>query len=267
MESLKELYKIGNGPSSSHTMGPKRAAERFAERCREVDTYRVTLYGSLAATGKGHLTDVAILSVLQPLAPTEIVWKPDIVLPFHPNGMLFEGLKGGAVIDSWTIYSIGGGALANETSRLDLPRSIYPLTTIAQIKQWCYDEGKTYWEYVNDCEGPEIWDYLDKIWTQMCETIQNGLNNDGVLPGGLKVARKASTYWVKSKSYTDSLKSRAKIYHLRFVRRRPRGTLPPGDLARFPAHPYPPGPCHGGSLRQHRQDELLDLGCRGRLSG
>ena len=212
MESLKELYKIGNGPSSSHTMGPKRAAERFAERCREVGTYRVTLYGSLAATGKGHLTDVAILSVLQPLAPTEIVWKPDIVLPFHPNGMLFEGLKGGAVIDSWTIYSIGGGALANETSRLDLPRSIYPLTTIAQIKQWCYDEGKTYWEYVNDCEGPEIWDYLDKIWTQMCETIQNGLNNDGVLPGGLKVARKASTYWVKSKSYTDSLKSRAKIY-------------------------------------------------------
>ena len=207
MESLKELYKIGNGPSSSHTMGPKRAAERFAERCREVDTYRVTLYGSLAATGKGHLTDVAILSVLQPLAPTEIVWKPDIVLPFHPNGMLFEGLKGGAVIDSWTIYSIGGGALANETSRLDLPRSIYPLTTIAQI-----NEGKTYWEYVNDCEGPEIWDYLDTIWTQMCRTIEQGLNNDGVLPGGLKVARKASTYWVKSKSYTDSLKSRAKIY-------------------------------------------------------
>ncbi len=95
MESLKELYKIGNGPSSSHTMGPKRAAERFAERCRNVDAYRVTLYGSLAATGKGHLTDVAILSVLEPVAPTEIVWKPEVVLPFHPNGMLFEGLKEG----------------------------------------------------------------------------------------------------------------------------------------------------------------------------
>ncbi len=121
MESLKELYKIGNGPSSSHTMGPKRAAERFAERCREVDAYRVTLYGSLAATGKGHLTDVAILSVLQPLAPTEIIWKPEITLPFHPNGMLFEGLKGGAVVDSWTIYSVGGGALANEASRLEDP--------------------------------------------------------------------------------------------------------------------------------------------------
>lgn len=212
MESLKELYKIGNGPSSSHTMGPKRAAERFVERCRNVDAYRVTLYGSLAATGKGHLTDVAILSVLQPVAPTEIVWKADIVLPFHPNGMLFEGIKEGKVVDSWTIYSIGGGALANETSRLEVPRSIYPLTTITDIKNWCYNEGKTFWEYVNDCEGPEIWDYLDTIWTQMCETIQNGLNNDGVLPGGLKVARKASTYWVKSKSYNDSLKSRAKIY-------------------------------------------------------
>ena len=80
MESLKELYKIGNGPSSSHTMGPKKAAERFAERCHDADAYRVTLYGSLAATGKGHLTDAAILSVLEPLAPTEIVWKPEVVL-------------------------------------------------------------------------------------------------------------------------------------------------------------------------------------------
>lgn len=212
MESLKELYKIGNGPSSSHTMGPRKAAERFAARCTDADAFRVTLYGSLAATGKGHLTDVAILSVLTPVAPTEIVWKPDVVQSFHPNGMQFEGLKAGKVADSWTIYSIGGGALANETSRLEGPSSIYPLTTISEIKEWCCREGKTYWEYVNDCEGAEIWDYLDTIWTTMCDTIQRGLNNDGVLPGGLKVARKASTYWVKSKSYTDSLKSRAQIY-------------------------------------------------------
>ena len=212
MESLKELYRIGSGPSSSHTMGPKKAAERFAERSRDVDSYRVTLYGSLAATGKGHLTDVAILSVLEPAAPTRIVWKPEVVLPFHPNGMQFEGLKGDEVVDSWTIYSVGGGALANEASRLETPRSIYPLSTISEIKEWCYHEGKTFWEYVSDCEGPEIWDYLDTVWETMCATIQRGLNNDGVLPGGLKVARKASTYWVKSKSYTDSLKSRAQIY-------------------------------------------------------
>ena len=212
MESLKELYKIGNGPSSSHTMGPKRAAEQFAARCPQADAYRVTLYGSLAATGKGHLTDAAIRSVLEPVAPTEIVWKPDVTRPFHPNGMLYEGVRNGEVVDNWTIYSIGGGALANETTRTETPRKVYPMTTITEIKRWCYDEGKTYWEYVDDCEGPEIWDYLDHIWTVMCETIQRGLNNDGVLPGGLKVARKASTYWVKSKSYTDSLSSRAKIY-------------------------------------------------------
>ena len=212
MESLRELYKVGCGPSSSHTMGPKRAAEQFAERTVGAEAYRVTLYGSLAATGKGHLTHSAILSVLEPIAPTEIVWKADVVLDFHPNGMLFEALKGNEVIDSWRIFSVGGGSLANENTVAAAPESIYPLTTIQEIKQWCYDEGKTYWEYVEQCEGPEIWDFLDNIWTVMCETVQRGLNNDGVLPGGLKIARKASTYYVKSKSYTDSLSSRAKIY-------------------------------------------------------
>lgn len=212
MESLKELFKIGNGPSSSHTMGPKKAAELFLQRCPDAESYRVTLYGSLAATGKGHLTDTAILASMTPHAPAEIVWRPDIVPAFHPNGMLFEGLRGGKTIDSWTIYSIGGGALANETTQLEVPRSIYPMTTISEIKEWCYREGKTFWEYVDDCEGPEIWDYLDTVWTTMCETIRQGLNNDGVLPGGLKVARKAATYFVKSKSYSGSLASRAKIY-------------------------------------------------------
>lgn len=212
MESLRELFKIGHGPSSSHTMGPRKAAIQFAEHCPGVDAYRVTLYGSLAATGKGHLTDEAILAVLRPLAPTEIVWRADTVLPFHPNGMLFEGLRGGEVVDSWTIFSVGGGALANETTRQEKTPDIYPLTTIAEIKEWCYREGKTFWEYVGDCEGPEIWDYLDTVWSSMCETIERGLNNDGVLPGGLKVARKASTYWVKSKGYTASLSSRAKVY-------------------------------------------------------
>lgn len=212
MESLRELYKIGSGPSSSHTMGPKKAAELFVARCNDAEAYRVTLYGSLAATGRGHLTDIAILSVMEPIAPTQIIWQPAILLPFHPNGMLFEALRGGELIDSWTIFSVGGGALANEQSRLNAAASIYPMTTLSEIKEWCSHEGKTFWEYVDDSEGPEIWDYLDHVWTVMCDTIQRGLNNDGVLPGGLKVARKASTYWVKSKSYTDSLSSRAKIY-------------------------------------------------------
>ena len=212
MESLRELYKVGCGPSSSHTMGPKLAAEQFAGRTTGADAYRVTLYGSLAATGRGHLTDKAILSVLEPLAPTEIVWRADVVLDFHPNGMLFEAFKDGLIVDSWTIFSVGGGSLANEQSANTLPESIYPLTTIQQIKEWCYNEGKTYWEYVEECEGKEIWDFLDHIWTVMTESVERGLNNDGVLPGGLKVARKASTYFVKSKGYAGSLSSRARIY-------------------------------------------------------
>ncbi len=193
-------------------MGPQKAARQFAGRCPQAEAFRVTLYGSLAATGKGHLTDVAILSVLQPVAPTEIVWRPEVMPEFHPNGMLFEALLDGEVIDSWTIYSVGGGALANEQTEHEEPKHVYPLSTITEISDWCRREGKTYWEYVHDCEGPAIWDYLDEIWTSMCETIDRGLNNDGVLPGGLKVARKAATYWVKSKSLTDSFRSRAQIY-------------------------------------------------------
>lgn len=212
MESLRELYKIGYGPSSSHTMGPKLAAEQFVKRAPNAERYRVTLYGSLAATGRGHLTDKAIESVLQPVAPLEIVWEPDTVLPFHPNGMRFEAFRGEELLDEWVIYSVGGGALANEQTRPTDKQQIYTMNTIREIKDWCYREGKTYWEYVEDCEGKEIWDYLDTVWTVMCETIKSGLNNDGVLPGGLKVARKASTYFVKSKSFTDSLSSRAKIY-------------------------------------------------------
>ena len=212
MESLKELYKIGTGPSSSHTMGPKKAAEAFVKRASDADRYKVTLYGSLAATGKGHMTDVAILSVLEPVAPTEIVWRPDISLPFHPNGMRFEAFKAEKPVDEWVIYSVGGGALANEETAKNPPANIYPMTHISEILEWCNREGQTFWEYVEECEGPGIWDYLDEIWTAMCETIVRGLTAEGVLPGGLKVSRKASTYLVKAESYTDTLRSRAKLY-------------------------------------------------------
>ncbi|MDE5730706.1 MAG: L-serine ammonia-lyase, iron-sulfur-dependent, subunit alpha [Alistipes sp.] len=212
MQSLRELYKIGNGPSSSHTMGPKKAAEEFLRRNPGAEGYRVTLYGSLAATGRGHLTDRAILSVLEPAAPTQIVWQPEVFLPFHPNGMRFEALRQGTAADEWIIYSVGGGALANEHTALRQPDDIYPLTHISDILTWCTAEGKTFWEYVEDYEGAGIWDYLDQIWETMRATIARGLTAEGVLPGGLKVARKASTYMVKAESYTDSLRSRAKIY-------------------------------------------------------
>ena len=212
MESLKELYRTGHGPSSSHTMGPHKAARRFAERCPKVSSYRDTLYGSLAATGRGHMTDVAIRTVLEPIAPVEIVWRPTAFLPFHPNGMLFEGLLDGNVIDSWTIFSVGGGALANEESREKPAPSVYKLTTISDILAWCDKGGYAFWEYVDQAEGPEIWDYLKQVWEVMCAAIDRGLNNEGVLPGGLGVRRKAATYYVKAKGYTDSLQSRGKIY-------------------------------------------------------
>ena len=212
MESLKLLYKVGHGPSSSHTMGPRKAAEMFLTKNNSADAFRVTLYGSLAATGKGHLTDTAIREVLEKCAPTEIIWKPEIVKEFHTNGMYFEALKGDKVVDDWTIYSVGGGNIASP----DMPQlsgeKIYPLSTAEEILRWCDREGKTFWEYVQDSESEEIWPYLEHIWETMCKTIDNGLNNDGVLPGGLKVARKACTYWVKSKEYGPSISNRSRVY-------------------------------------------------------
>ena len=133
-------------------MGPKKAAKQFIARCGEVDSFRVTLYGSLAATGKGHLTDTAIREVLEAAAPPEIVWCPEVVKEFHTNGMLFEALKCGDVCDSWEIYSVGGGNIASP----DMPQlsgeKIYPLTTAEEILNWCDREGKTLWEYVQDSE-------------------------------------------------------------------------------------------------------------------
>ena len=116
MESIKQIYRIGHGPSSSHTMGPMRAAQMFLDRNKEAARFNVTLYGSLAATGKGHMTDAAILEVLRPVAETTIVWEPKVFLPFHPNGMLFEAFgANGEKMEAWTVYSIGGGTLANES--------------------------------------------------------------------------------------------------------------------------------------------------------
>ena len=113
MKSIRELYRIGTGPSSSHTMGPRKAAEIFLEKHPEAKAFQVTLYGSLAATGKGHMTDVAILDTLQPHAPVELIWKAHIFFPFHPNGMTFKSLnENGKVTDEWTVFSVGGGALA-----------------------------------------------------------------------------------------------------------------------------------------------------------
>jgi len=196
MESIKELFRIGHGPSSSHTMGPRRAAEQYAVKNPEAASFRVTLYGSLAATGRGHLTDKAIIEALEP-RKVEFIWKPDDLLPLHPNGMEFEALDaGGNPHDLWRVYSPGGGALMEENPPPAKP--VYPLTTMSEILKYCTSTGLTFWEYVEANEGKEIWDFLKEVNQVMHDCVQRGIQAEGVLPGGLGVSRRAWTFHRKS---------------------------------------------------------------------
>lgn len=195
-------------------MGPQKAARLFAGRTRErAARYEVTLYGALAATGRGHLTDQAILAELTAVAPAEIVWKPETVLAFHTNGMTFRAFDAsGAEFDNWTVYSVGGGDIVEEGQGRNAGPDIYPLTKISDILRHCEQTGKTYWEYVNDCEGEEIWDYLAEVWKVMKAAVERGIEAEGVLPGGLGVRRKAVSYYVHAEGYSKSLKSRGLVY-------------------------------------------------------
>ena len=216
MESLKELFRIGYGPSSSHTMGPQAAAIQYLKRHPDATAFDVTLYGSLAATGKGHLTDVAILRSLEPQGSVTIHWEPSIFLPFHPNGMKFAVRQpDGSLLDEWTVYSIGGGALSEgeeeQTTAAD-STSLYPLNTMKEIKAWCQETGLAFWEYVEQCEGREIWDYLREIWRVMQEAVERGIDHEGVLPGPLGLQRKAPVYFTKAKGYKANLQSSGLVY-------------------------------------------------------
>lgn len=213
MESIRQLYKIGYGPSSSHTMGPRNAAGMFLKRNAGAVRFEVVLYGALAATGKGHLTDKAILDVLSPAAPTEIEWQPDVFLPFHPNGMRFKAYSAdGSVMDDVTLYSIGGGDVIRDGEERKTSESVYSMTTIAEILNWCDTTGHAFWEYVEQCEDSSVWDYLSEVWKVMKEAVERGIEAEGVLPGGLGVSRKAISYYVHSAGYNNSLKSRGLLY-------------------------------------------------------
>ncbi|MDE6049211.1 MAG: L-serine ammonia-lyase [Paramuribaculum sp.] len=213
MKSIRELFRIGTGPSSSHTMGPRHASQIFAEKNPAAARFEVTLYGALAATGKGHLTDVAILDTLTPVAPTEIVWQPSVFLPFHPNGMKFTAFDAsGKETDTWTVYSIGGGELAEEGARGALSPDVYNMSKLSDILKWCEDSGKSYWEYVEECEGPEIWDYLAQVWNTMSSAVERGLDCEGVLPGPLNLRRRAATYHVRASGYKSNLQSRGLVF-------------------------------------------------------
>lgn len=212
MITLKELYRIGHGPSSSHTMGPRNAATQFLGRNAEAAHFVVTLYGSLAATGKGHMTDQAVLDVLGK-ERTTIKWEPKVFLPFHPNGMRFVALDGeNQTLDEWVVFSVGGGALAEEGQQAVEHKHIYNMNTATEILSWCISTGKSYWEYVEECEGSEIWDYLLEVWETMKSAVQRGLEQEGVLPGPLCLRRKAALYFVRAEGYQQSMRTRGLLF-------------------------------------------------------
>ena len=214
MKTLKELYRIGRGPSSSHTMGPQHAAEIFLERCSDAAKYVVTLYGSLAATGKGYMTDQTIGDVLKGHGQLEIRWEPQTFLPYHPNGMRFQAYDSQQnLLNDWTVFSVGGGALSEGKGfdKFDVAET-YAYPNLTEIMKWCYDNGRNYWEYVEMCEQKDIWDYLGEVWNAMKQSISNGLTNEGVLPGPLKLPRKAANYYTKATSYKPLLQERSLIY-------------------------------------------------------
>ena len=211
MESIKEIFRIGHGPSSSHTMAPRRAAERFKEKNPEASSYKVILYGALAATGKGHLTDVAIQQAFAE-KPVMIEWLPDVFLPQHNNALTFVALDPqGNETDQWTAYSVGGGAIVDDML-VNETKSVYPHSNMQKILQWCNDNGQQFWQYVESHEDADIWDYLAEVWKVMQEAIVRGLEEEGTLPGMLKLPRKASSYYVKAKNLGASLERRSLIY-------------------------------------------------------
>ncbi len=210
MESIKNIYRIGCGPSSSHTMAPRRAAQQFLQDTPDAQSYRVTLYGSLAATGRGHLTDVAIADVLSHKATTEIEWRPSEILSQHPNGMKFEAFDcKGELLKTWTTFSIGGGALSDD---IHTDEKLYSETSLHEILDYCRKEGYSFWEYVEQHEGPDIWEHLAQVWQVMQDAIHRGLDTEGLLPGGLGVRRKAGDYLIHAFNSAQQLHSRGLVY-------------------------------------------------------
>lgn len=192
MKSIREIYKTGKGPSSSHTMGPERAANYFKNAHPQADGFRVILYGSLSKTGVGHGTDRVLREVLAPV-PTEIVFS-DGALPAsaHPNTMDLIALKNGAEADRLRVESIGGGDIRIPGQTDSESEEVYVEHSFAEIADFCkWRYIQTLSDYVELNEGPEIWAFLLDVWQTMKQSIDEGLSKTGVLPGGLNVQRKA----------------------------------------------------------------------------
>lgn len=216
MKSIKDVYKIGKGPSSSHTMGPFKSVRHYVNHHTEARKILVTLYGSLAATGKGHLTDWACEDAFRD-GTVAIVWKPKENLPMHPNGMQIGVIEpNGDVSDVWTYYSIGGGDIVCVENPIaeEGGEDVYELTTMKEILDWCNASGKDFWEYVDEREGRStgIWEHLEKVWKVMRSAVERGIDQEGSLPGPLNLRRKASSYFIRAEGYSDVLRTRGLIF-------------------------------------------------------
>lgn len=197
MKSLRELYRVGHGPSSSHTMGPVNAAKAFLDRNREADRFDVILYGSLAATGKGHLTDVALKDFLKAYK-LNIIWEPETFLPQHPNGMRFKSFDpAGNLMEEWLVFSTGGGAI-DDFSAPPGNGEIYTFSGMDDVLSLSASSGLPLWQIVMDIEGKGFEEYLAYIWDTMKRSIKRGIEKEGALPGGLNLPRKAPSYYIKS---------------------------------------------------------------------
>ena len=197
MKSIREIYKIGKGPSSSHTMGPERAAKYFKEQHPEAERFKVILYGSLSKTGVGHGTDRVVREVLSPL-PTEVVFSNEELKNAHPNTMDFIAIHGGVESEPLRVESIGGGDIRIPGRRDVKSDEVYIEHSFAEIADFCkWRYIHTLSEYVELNEGPEIWDFLMEVWMVMKQAITDGLAASGTLPGGLNVQRKAKFLYEK----------------------------------------------------------------------
>ena len=191
MKSIREIYKIGKGPSSSHTMGPERAAQLFLKRYPMAERFQVTLYGSLNKTGIGHGTDRVLKEVLGE-GRTKIVFSGETWDGMHPNTMDFSAFAEDLEIGHLRVESIGGGDIRFPGQKVAQGEEIYIEHSFAEIADFCkWRYIHTLSEYVELNEGPEIWDFLMDVWQTMKASIHEGLNKTGVLPGGLNVQRKA----------------------------------------------------------------------------
>ena len=210
MQSIRELYKIGNGPSSSHTMGPKRAAEWFKNNNVEADRFDVYLYGSLAFTGKGHLTDRIIEKVLKP-TETNIIFDMDFECTKHPNTMDLVAFKNGQEIARQRIYSVGGGTIEIEGEEKATVPNIYTMHSFSEIKKYCEEKNITLADYVYEVEDSEFKDFLKIVWQTMRESIKLGLEAEGAIPGKLKIPRKAKMIYENNKDDKDITLKKTRI--------------------------------------------------------